>query len=340
MIALVLFDRTRARPRQAGSGPALALRDRAPLDRAGRRRGAAGLRAWLRFRALAAAALPAPADLVLERTVRDRRTTPLGEVTVSARRERVWVSARRVLIEDLVFGRDLLVQLDRGLVVEIDRQARRVATCRLEDLAAGRDRLLAELAQVRARVAGTGQAAEIEALVAALQSPAGRDAAVRVREGADSAQMCGREVLPLALEQGGTRVASLWVAEGLAGGAALIEAYERLGWFPAGIGKPMLEAGRLPLRFEGRLIDRVDRVERVEVVTRIAEETSPPERYEVPAGFVSDGPPSPAPATLPEDPPGGREDGDSPAEKSGEAKAPTSDKTPEPKPERPDRGRR
>lgn len=283
------------------------------------------------------AAATARADLVLERTVRDRRTSPLGLVSLAERREQVFVGARRVLIVDLVFGEDTLVQLDRGLLIRIHRLSRTARTVRLADRAAARQQFVAELRAVAERVQGTEAAGELAALIAALEFADGRDAATEVKAGADTAQLCARDVQPVTLDQSGRKVAALWLAAAPESAAALLEVYEDLGYLPAGARARLDAVGRLPLRFEGRLIDGLDRVERTETVTRVSEETVPAARYEVPEGFAVDEEPTAGPPLLPEDPPGGREDADAKPDKPDEGKE---TKKKEDKPARPDRDRR
>ncbi len=301
------------------------------------------LRVTLVAAVLLTAAAAAPADLVLERTVRDRRLSPFGEETVSVRRERVYVSERRVLIEDLVFGRDLLIQLDRGSIVILQRTSRTATPYTREDLKGHRARFAERLRECAARVPGTSAAAEVGALLAEIQAAEGGGPAPEVKPGADTAELCRREVLPVRLDREGRRIAALWIAREPAG-AALLEAYEWLGYFPPGLRDSLAAIGQVPLRWEGRFLDGLDRVEREERVSEVRMEPVPASRYEVPDGYSMKGPAFASALGIAPDPAGGTEDGDAeperPAADAAPKETPPPDKREPADNRRPDRGRR
>lgn len=90
--------------------------------------------------------------------------------SVVRRRERVWLGDRAVRIQDLTFGRDLLLQLVEGRAVLLDTAARTEETVSFEEIAAARKELLDRLAAVRARVEGTREAEELDRIAAGLSA--------------------------------------------------------------------------------------------------------------------------------------------------------------------------
>lgn len=294
------------------------------------------------------------ADLVLERTVVEVRTTALGEKLRTRRRERVYVAPQRVLILDLVFSQDLLIQLDRGLLIRMDRQARTARVLRLDDLGAARRRLLADLRVMQERAPGTLPARALEPAIAALAGAEETSTVVLPKEGGDSGEVCGHAVRAVTIEHDGARTATVWVAQHDQGGA-LLAAWERMGLLPAGAAAQMVPIGNVPLRLEGQTLECTDRIERSELVVQLGEETVPAARYEIPDGFQVREVPWFDEPSLAQDPAGGREDGDekpeapavdAPADGTGTASEGAPEQPDRTAPERPDapsppdRGRR
>ncbi|MBI3271377.1 MAG: hypothetical protein HYZ53_20470 [Planctomycetes bacterium] len=237
---------------------------------------------------LSAVPRPASADLVLDRTLREKVTRPLGEVTVRTRRERVSLAADRVRLEDLQSGEYLIFRLDKGLFWRVDANARTVAEVTFDELRRLETAFRGELREVLARLdPASDEARRAAALLAALEAAAAPGPETSAAEDGRREAIAGETAGHLVLTAGGRSVFEGWLVPAPAEGPVLYRVLGAVQAVPGSLARALEGLGRIPLRSSYSFVLFRDRLEVDEEVTRVERGEVPAAEFEPPAGFRS-----------------------------------------------------
>ncbi|HLG43156.1 MAG TPA: hypothetical protein VI643_07305 [Planctomycetota bacterium] len=226
-----------------------------------------------------------PGDpLCVHRTARIRIVDPVGRTREIHREERVWIAPNRVRIEDLTFGRDLLILLDSRKLVLIDRPGKTHSETSFDDIASRRKAFLEELALARARVRETPEDEPLARLEQALrlESEEGKAEPTGRRE-----SILGRPCVEAQiLIDGKIQAARHFIDPSFPDGAGYLRALAAIhGLSPQSAAAARGDAFKgLPVRGVVRYVLGVDRVQSEEEVTAIERKSAPRGIFEPPEG--------------------------------------------------------
>jgi len=223
-----------------------------------------------------------PGDpLCVHRNSRIKVVDTVGRDREIHREERVWIAPNRVRIEDLTFGRDLLILLDERKLVLIDRPGKTHSEATFDEIVSRRKRFLEELAAARGRVRGTpddeplarleqGLALEIGEVKAELTGRTDTILGRPCKEAqllVDGKVQVARHFIDLSFPEGVGYLKALAAIHGLSSQAAGAEAFKGL-----------------PVRGVVRYVLGLDRVQAEEEVTSVERKPAPTGVFEPPEG--------------------------------------------------------
>lgn len=217
----------------------------------------------------------APTGVAVERTVKRTSLDWLGRKQEIQRKEIVLVKGANVAIVDLTFGERLILRTDQKKIWKVDALAREYAEFTFEEAAALRKSALDGVRSAKARVAGTAEEKELDALLEGFDQYA---AEPKVELKSSGAQ---REVLV-----NGDRVkASVQVNEAVQA-PGWMEALAAVGAFHPAVAAKLRELGGVPVKGTLRYVLFLERVvEQFESSSAQAREIADSE-FSVPPGLV------------------------------------------------------
>jgi hypothetical protein len=221
------------------------------------------------------AAAPGDEAVTIERSVRLTLSDPLNRRREIQRRERVTVKDGNLAIADLTFGERLVVRTDRKRIVRIDTLGGVYSEYGFEEAAAIRKRALDEIESAKARVPGTADEKELEAVLEGFDRFA-KPPAVELRsEGNERRILLNGDRVRFS-----ARVDEKRKAAGLFAALAAADA------FPPAVAEKLKGLDGLPVQGTIRYALFLDRVVEQFEVTSVRPGEAAEADFEVPAGLV------------------------------------------------------
>jgi hypothetical protein len=218
---------------------------------------------------------PVRTGVAIERTVRRTTIDWLGKREEIQRKELVLVKGSNLAIIDLTFGERLIIRSDLKKVWKADPLAGEYAEFTFDEAAALRKRALDDVRAAKARVPGTTDEKELEAILEGFDQFA---AAPKVELKATGAQ---REVIV-----NGDRVRASVQVHDQVKAPGWVEALAGIGAFHPSIAEKLRELGGVPMKGTLRYSIFLDRiVEQFESTSAQAREVADAE-FELPAGLT------------------------------------------------------
>lgn len=239
--------------------------------------------------------------LTVERRVRVVSRDLVNKASEIHRRETVRILGKNVAIDDETFGTRLIVRPDRELAWVIDLHAGTYSELTFDAIRARRRKVLEELAEARARVAGTADAEEIGTILLAL---GGVDPAlpVEVKDTGRKELVAGRACVGRELLIGSDiHYIDVVVDPALTEGRAYFEALAAMGGFHPAVAEKLGELGGFPMKGTVRYALFLDRIVSQDEVISVARGPIAEAHFERPAdlkqvplkGFDPDAGPKP-----------------------------------------------
>ena len=262
---------------------------------------------------LLASACTSFAETRIERTSTWERSRPGLRAERTNRRETVWIGDGRVRCDDRVSRESWIVRADKKVVWRIDHALRTWTEVTFEEAAKAREAAAADLNAALARVAGSGDEAELRLFLEAVAPAAG---ACEIKEHAEGSMVAGKATKVISVEAKGGPGVKGRLAPGVAGPDRLAKTLGDAGVLSPGVAgalsksKGLLVSGTWTLVFPDAIVRETFEV------TKIEEVAAPDGLYDVPAGYrkVAAHPLGRAPRAEAA-PPGGHE-GDPPGSKT------------------------
>lgn len=227
------------------------------------------------FLAFAAAAPQEPSQgLVLERTIKVITLDVLGQKREVRRKESVVIRGANIAVTDLTFGEKLVIRADRKTVALADPLGGHYSEYTFDEAAAIRKAALEELRTVRARVPGTADEKEIDALLEGYDQFAAAPAVELKSEGTKRELILNGALVRVSVDVDPQRKSS-----------GTLEALAALGAFHPAVSEKFKGLGGLPMKGRLRYVLFMDRViEEFEVTSVQAREVTDAE-FELPQGL-------------------------------------------------------
>ena len=233
------------------------------------------------MRALALAALllvaqePTPNGVAIERTVKRTSIDWLGRRQEIQRKELVLIKGSNLAIIDLTFGERLIIRSDRKKLIKADPLAREYAEFTFEEAAALRKHALDDVRAAKARVPGTADEKELDAILEGFDQFASPP---QVELKASGAQ---REVI-----LNGDRVrASVQVNEQVKA-PGWMEALAAIGAVHPSVAEKLRELGGIPVKGTLRYSLFLERVVEQFETTKVLPREVPDAEFELPQGLT------------------------------------------------------
>ncbi len=223
---------------------------------------------------LALAALPQEGGLAFERTVRVTTVDTLNRRREIHRRERVALKDGNLAVIDLTFGERLVVRADTKTIRKADPLGGTYSEYTFEEAAAIRKAALDEIASAKARVPGTADERELEAILEGFDRTAASPRVELKASGAD------RQVI-----LNGDRVRLSATVDEKVPAPALYDALAAAGAFPPEVAAKLRELGGLPVKGTVRYLLFLDRVIEQFEVTSVGGAPSAAD-FELPPGLT------------------------------------------------------
>ncbi|MBI3855296.1 MAG: hypothetical protein HY293_06360 [Planctomycetes bacterium] len=218
---------------------------------------------------------PAPSGVAIERTVRRTTIDWLGRREEIQRKELLLVKGPNLAIIDLTFGERLIIRGDRKKITKADPLAREYAEFSFDEAAALRKAALDGVRAAKARVPGTPDEKELEAILEGFDQFA---TAPTVELKAEAAQ---REVIV-----NGDRVRASVQVNAKLQAPGWMEALAAAGAFHPSVAEKLRGLGGIPVKGTLRYALFLDRVvEQFDVTAAGPREVADAE-FELPAGLV------------------------------------------------------
>ena len=233
------------------------------------------------MRALALAAVllaaqePTPTGVAIERTVKRTSIDWLGRRQEVQRKELVLIKGSNVAIIDLTFGERLIIRSDKKKLIKADPLAREYAEFTFDEAAALRKQALDDVRAAKARVPGTADEKELDAVLEGFDQFASPP---KVELKVSGAQ---REVI-----LNGERVrASVQVNEQVKA-PGWMEALAAIGAVHPAVAEKLRELGGVPVKGTLRYSLFLDRVVEQFEATAVQAREVPDAEFEVPPGLT------------------------------------------------------
>ena len=233
------------------------------------------------MRALALAAVllvaqePTPNGVAIERTVKRTSIDWLGRRQEVQRKELVLIKGPNVAIIDLTFGERLIIRQDKKKLIKADPLAREYAEFTFDEAAALRKQALDDVRAAKARVPGTADEKELDAILEGFDQFASPP---KVELKAAGAQ---REVI-----LNGDRVrASVQVNEQVKA-PGWMEALAAIGAVHPSVAEKLRELGGVPVKGTLRYSLFLDRVVEQFETTKVQAREVPDAEFELPQGLT------------------------------------------------------
>jgi hypothetical protein len=224
---------------------------------------------------LLAAQEPTPSGVAIERTVKRTSIDWLGRRQEVQRKELVLIKGSNVAIIDLTFGERLIIRSDKKTLIKADPLAREYAEFTFAEAAALRKQALDDVRAVKARVAGTADEKELDAVLEGFDQFASPPKVELKVAGAQ------REVTV-----NGERVrASVQVNEQLKA-PGWMEALAAIGAVHPSVAEKLRELGGVPVKGTLRYSLFLDRVVEQFEATVVQAREVPDAEFEVPPGLT------------------------------------------------------
>jgi hypothetical protein len=222
----------------------------------------------------AAAQDSSPGGLAIERTLKSTTLDRLGRKSEIQRKELILVKGPRLAVIDLTFGSRLLIRTDQRRIWAVDPLAREYAEYSFDEAAAIRVAALEELKAAKARVPGTTDEKELEAVLEGLDQFAAAPKAELKAEGALREVIVNGDRVRLSVQVNEQFKNSGW-----------LEALAAAGAFPAAVAEKIPALGGLPVKGTIRYALFLERrIEQFEV-TSVQARDVPDAEFELPPGL-------------------------------------------------------
>ena len=224
---------------------------------------------------LLAAQEPTPTGVAIERTVKRTSIDWLGRRQEVQRKELVLIKGSNVAIIDLTFGERLIIRSDKKKLIKADPLAREYSEFTFDEAAALRKQALDDVRAVKARVAGTADEKELDAVLEGFDQFASPPKVELKVAGAQ------REVI-----LNGERVrASVQVNEQVKA-PGWMEALAAIGAVHPSVAEKLRELGGVPVKGTLRYSLFLDRVVEQFEATSVQAREVPDAEFEVPPGLT------------------------------------------------------
>ena len=218
---------------------------------------------------------PAPTGVAIQRTVKRTSIDWLGRRQEVQRKELVLVKGANVAIIDLTFGERLVIRSDKKKLFKADPLAKEYAEFTFEEAAALRKQAFDDVRSVKARVAGTADEKELEAILEGFDQFASPPKVELKTTGAQ------REVIV-----NGDRVrASVQVNEQVKA-PGWMEALAAIGAVHPSVAEKLRELGGVPVKGTLRYSLFLERIIEQFETTSVQAREVPDAEFEVPPGLV------------------------------------------------------
>ena len=227
-----------------------------------------------------------PPSFILDRTVRQKIADLTGRESEYHRVERVKIRGDRVAIEDLTFGRRLVLRPDLGLAWAIDLVDGTYSEIGFEALAKRRAEACTELRSALRRVEGSADAGPIsDTLLRLGELPEGMP--VTVRSTGKTAKVAGRDAEGREIRLGDEiSYIDVLVDPTLEGALEYFATLAKIGAFHPAVAARLKELGGFPVRGELRYALFLELVKSSEELTSGVRADVPDADFEKPAGLA------------------------------------------------------
>ena len=220
-------------------------------------------------------AVATPSGLVLERTVRATSIDWLGKTREVRRKESVLIKGSNVAVTDLTFGEKLIIRADQKRIALADPLGGHYSEYTFDEAAAIRKASLDELRSVRARVPGTADEKEIDAILEGYDQFSAAPTVVLNVAGAKRDVILNGSLVRLSVD-----------VDPQVRSAGTLEALALTGAFHPAVAEQIKNLGDLPMKGRVRYVLFMDRVvEEFEVTSVKAQEIADSE-FDLPKGLA------------------------------------------------------
>ena len=218
-------------------------------------------------------------DTRIERTTTWESARPGLHAERTNRRETLWIGEGRARCDDRVSRESWIVRADKKVVWHVDNALRTWTEFTFEEAAKARESAAADLKAALARVAGSGDEAELRRFIEAL-SPSNIECAVK--DEGDGGKVAGRETRTVSVEpKGGPPVKGRQVA----GPDRLARMLGDAGLLSPAVAEALAKSKGLLVSGSWTLVFPDAIVRETFEVTKIEEGTAPEGTWEIPAGY-------------------------------------------------------
>jgi hypothetical protein len=228
---------------------------------------------------------PAATGFILERIVRQKIADLTGRESEFHRLERVKISGNRVSIDDLTFGRRLVIRPDLGLAWVIDLLDATYTEVPFEALAKRRAIVIAELRSAHRRVEGSSDAGLLgDTLLRLGELPDGMPVTVRATDKVE--KIGGRNLTGREIRIGeGISYINVIVDPELEGALGYFDALAKLGAYHPAVAERLGQLGGFPVRGDVRYAMFFDLIKSTEEVTSSARANLADAEFDRPANL-------------------------------------------------------
>ncbi|KAF0246215.1 MAG: hypothetical protein FD180_846, partial [Planctomycetota bacterium] len=231
---------------------------------------------------LLASACTSSAETRIERIATWERSRPGLRAERTNRRETVWIGDGRVRCDDRVSRESWIVRADKKVVWRIDHALRTWTEVTFEEAAKAREAAAADVKAALARVAGSGDEAELRRFLEALAPATGE---CEVKDEGDGGVVAGNATRLISLEPRGGPGVKGRRAAGASGVDRIATTLAEAGVISPAVAGALSKSNGMLVSATWTLVFADAIVRETYEVTKVTEEAAPGGSWEIPAGY-------------------------------------------------------